>query len=132
MRRRMAVLATVSLLALLLSPGSVAASQPALGEQPLGPCAAYELYMYNGPDFLGQEFHVCYGTSYYNLALYGWNDQTQSLQLAHAAVGQGVTFYWDINYGGASMRICGNTNRADLGSWDHKISSLKWTNACPR
>jgi hypothetical protein len=95
-------------------------------------CPGYELFLYEGEYREGlQELHVCYGTNYNNLHLIGWGDRAESLDLGHAAAGQGIRLYRDINMSGPYLRICGNTYRPTLGTWKDTISSLLWINSCP-
>ena len=100
--RILGALVSSAIFALLLGVAPAAAKEPA---GPLFLCSGYEVYFYEYIDFNGQSLHVCYGTSYADLRTIGWNDRASSLELNHAAAGQGLIVYWDINYGGSSWRI---------------------------
>jgi hypothetical protein len=119
------VLVAVAVLGLLAQTSPVAGQTEIL-------CSGYEGYFYQGAEFTGEQvIHKCYGTNYSNLGLIGWNDRVGSFELSHSSSGQGIIFYWDINYGGASWKVCGNTSRPDLGTWYGEISSWKWVSNCP-
>jgi hypothetical protein len=118
------IIAISALMTLLLSAVPVAGQTETI-------CSGYDGYFYQGLDFSGLPIHKCYGTNYTNLGDINWNDRIASLELDHSSGGQGIIFYWDINFGGASWKMCRNTSRSDLGSWNYNISSWKWVNNCP-
>jgi hypothetical protein len=75
------------------------------------------LYQYS--NYGGRE--LCFeGTGLINLADYGFDKQTEAINIAANGV-----FYDQPNGGGAQLGFYYGDEHSDLGSWDNRISSFR-------
>jgi hypothetical protein len=72
--------------------------------------------LYQYPNYGGQE--LCFeGTGTINLSAFGFNQQTQSINIAANGV------FFDSN--GVQLPFYYGDEQSDLGSWDNRISSFR-------